>query len=130
MIFVLLQKKVFLIIKIVEIIKINLLAKKSFKNNSYNSSFNNEDISFTYSNDTDTRRFQNSKRELNDNFYNLRNKVNNVNVYFGRNYLSKNNIKNNYLTCNTNKNDLNYENNYQQDFLTFCEENQRKLFGK
>ena len=53
MIFVLLQKKVFLIIKIVEIIKINLLAKKSFKNNSYNSSFNNEDISFTYSDDTD-----------------------------------------------------------------------------
>jgi hypothetical protein len=39
-------------------------------------------------------------------------------------------MKNNYLTCNTNKNDLNYENNYQQNFLTFCEENHRKLFGK
>ena len=105
-------------------------SKKSFKNNSYNSSFDNEDISFTYSDDTDTRRFQNSKSQLNDNFYNLRNKFNNDNVYFGRNYLSKNNIKNNYLTCNINKNDLNYENNYQQDFLTFCEEMHKKLFGK
>ena len=39
-------------------------------------------------------------------------------------------MKNNYLTCNTNKNDLKYENNYQQDFLTFCEEMHKKLFGK
>jgi hypothetical protein len=54
--------------------------------------------------------------QLNYNFYNLRNKVNNDNVYFGRNYLSKNNMKNNYLTCNTNKNDLNYENNNNKIF--------------
>ena len=105
-------------------------SKKSCKNNSYNSSFDNEEISFTYSDDTDTKRFQNSKRKLNENFDNLNNNVNNNNVYFGRNYLSKNNIKNNYLTCNINKNDLNYENNYQQDFLTFYEEMHRKLFGK
>ncbi len=105
-------------------------SKKSFKNNSYNSSFDNQNISFTYSDDTDTRRFQNSKKQLNDICYNLTNNVNYDNVYFGRNYLCKNNIKNNYLTCNINKNDLNYEKNNQQDFLTFCEEMHRKLFGK
>ena len=75
------------------------------------------------------QKFQNSKRKLNENFNNLNNNVNNNNVYFGRNYLSKNNIKNNYLTCNINKNDLNYEKNHQQDFLTFYEEMYRKLFG-
>ena len=95
--------------------------------NSIISSFENVDISLNYSDDTDTKRFHDSKKKLNDFLDNCNR--NNYNGY-SRNYLNKNNTNNNNsLTYNVNKIKSNKDND-NNDFLTFCEEMNRKLFGK
>ena len=102
-------------------------SKKSLKNiNVENTidSFDKIDISYTYSDDTDTKRFQNSKKKLNEYF---ENNLFDKQISLTRNY---NNQKNNFnLTYNINKNNLNLDNN-NEDFLTFCEEMNKKIFGK
>ncbi len=64
------------------------------------------------------------KKKLNENFEkNLFDKQ----ISLTRNY---NNQKNNFnLTYNINKNNFNIDNN-NEDFLTFCEEMNKKIFGK
>ncbi len=100
-------------------------SQKSLK--SIISSFENVDISLNYSDDTDTKRFHDSKKKLNDFLDNCNR--NNYNGY-SRNYLNKNNTNNNNsLTYNINKIKSNKDND-NNDFLTFCEEMNRKLFGK
>ena len=113
----------------------NNKSKKNLKNISQNS-FDDLDLSFTYSDDTESKRYQLSKRrifsEKNDNekLYEQNIDVNN-NIYYGvsRNYHIKNS-NDNYFTNYNNINRKSRNVKEKDDFTTFCEDIQRKLFGE
>ena len=113
----------------------NNKSKKHLKNISQNS-FDDLDLSFTYSDDTESKRYQLSKRRMfgdkndNEKLYEQNIDVNN-NIYYGvsMNYQMKNS-NDNYFTNYNNINRKSRNVKEKDDFTTFCEEIQRKLFGE
>jgi hypothetical protein len=119
----------------------NNKSKKNLKNVSQ-SSLDNLDLSFTYSDDTETKRYQQTKRKMlnNENKDNLvlltnnQNLVNNNNtnitnvIYCGGSKNQYINNKYNYTNFKTEKS--RNKNDKKENFKDFCEDIQRKLFGK
>ena len=119
----------------------NNKSKKNLKNVSQNS-LDNLDLSFTYSDDTETKRYQQTKRKMlnNENKDNLvlltnnQNLVNNNNtnitnvIYCGGSKNQYINNKYNYTNFKTEKS--RNKNDKKENFKDFCEDIQRKLFGK
>ncbi len=119
----------------------NNKSKKNLKNVSQ-SSLDNLDLSFTYSDDTETKRYQQTKRKIlnNENKDNLvlltnnKDLVNNTNnnitnvLYCGGGENHSTNNKYNYTNFKTEKS--RNKNDKKENFKDFCEDIQRKLFGK
>ena len=120
----------------------NNISKKNLKNVSQ-SSLDNLDLSFTYSDDTETKRYQQTKRKI----LNNENKDNFVLVTNNKDLLKNNDNSNitNVIYCGGSKNQyINNKYNYtnfkteksrnkndkKETFKDFCEDIQRKLFGK
>ena len=105
----------------------NNKSKKNLKNISQNSniSFDNLDVSYTYSDDTETKRYKkNLLNEYNNN--ELAKGNNHINNIFYCGDYDKNNKINNIKSCKTSSN----KKDKKEDFKEFCEEIQKKLFGE